>query len=197
MDDKSRAQAALAKVGAKTLDCPISGTGSQAIAKDLVIYASGDSAAIARVRDCYAAFTRAVHDVGAFGGSERGLVRRHRRRVDGGEFLERGAREREQPLFVVGQLHGKRVLIQDAAVDRRAVIQDGAEQPVFRHDHGAGIGQRLIDFTNAAFHANVAQIRTEVRARARCAVAIQAAALAFEQRLATCGVGPGGKSLLR
>ena len=67
LPDKMAFHDILAAAGHVPLDCPISGTGSQAIAKDLVIYASGDSAAIARVRPCYAAFTRAVHDVGAFG----------------------------------------------------------------------------------------------------------------------------------
>ncbi len=53
------------------LDCPISGTGSQAVTKDLVIYASGDPGAIEAARPCFAAFTRAVHDVGPFGNGTR------------------------------------------------------------------------------------------------------------------------------
>jgi len=49
------------------LDCPISGTGAQAERRDIVVYASGDSDAIAGLRPFFAAFTRAMHDVGAYG----------------------------------------------------------------------------------------------------------------------------------
>jgi 3-hydroxyisobutyrate dehydrogenase-like beta-hydroxyacid dehydrogenase len=61
----------LTAAGHTPLDCPISGTGAQAAARDLVIYASGDPAAIASLRPCWAAFTKAVHDVGAFGNGTR------------------------------------------------------------------------------------------------------------------------------
>lgn len=49
------------------LDCPLSGTGAQAVAKDLLVYASGDTAAIARCAPVFAGFARAHHDLGAFG----------------------------------------------------------------------------------------------------------------------------------
>jgi 3-hydroxyisobutyrate dehydrogenase-like beta-hydroxyacid dehydrogenase len=65
--DKQRAEAVLRKAGHITLDCPISGTGSQAKVKDLVVYASGDSKAIARTRNVFLGFARAVHDLGEFG----------------------------------------------------------------------------------------------------------------------------------
>ena len=57
----------LRKAGHVMLDCPVSGTGAQAKVKDLVVYASGDAAEIKRLRPMFAAFTRAVHDVGDFG----------------------------------------------------------------------------------------------------------------------------------
>jgi 3-hydroxyisobutyrate dehydrogenase-like beta-hydroxyacid dehydrogenase len=53
------------------LDCPISGTGSQAKTKDLVVYASGDSAAIRKLKPLFAGFARAAHDLGAFGNGSR------------------------------------------------------------------------------------------------------------------------------
>jgi 3-hydroxyisobutyrate dehydrogenase-like beta-hydroxyacid dehydrogenase len=65
--DKQRAEAVLRKAGHIALDCPISGTGSQAKVKDLVVYASGDSKAIARNRNVFLGFARAVHDLGEFG----------------------------------------------------------------------------------------------------------------------------------
>jgi putative dehydrogenase len=71
MEDKAKAERALRKAGHVLLDCPVSGTGSQAKVKDLVIYASGDSKAIRKLRPLFAAFTRAVHDLGPFGNGSR------------------------------------------------------------------------------------------------------------------------------
>src|SRR5262249_51047595 len=65
------AERTLRHAGHIMLDCPISGTGSQARVKDLVIYASGDSKAIARLKPLFAGFARAAHDVGAFGNGSR------------------------------------------------------------------------------------------------------------------------------
>jgi 3-hydroxyisobutyrate dehydrogenase-like beta-hydroxyacid dehydrogenase len=67
LDDKTRAERALKKAGHVPLDCPISGTGAQAAVKDLVVYASGDSKAIARLKPMFLGFSRAMHDLGAFG----------------------------------------------------------------------------------------------------------------------------------
>jgi 3-hydroxyisobutyrate dehydrogenase-like beta-hydroxyacid dehydrogenase len=61
----------LRKPGHVTLDCPVSGTGAQAAAKDIVIYASGDNKTIARLRPMFAAFSRAAYDVGEFGNGSR------------------------------------------------------------------------------------------------------------------------------
>jgi putative dehydrogenase len=71
IEDKSRAEAALRKAGHVMLDCPMSGTGAQANVKDLVVYASGGSAEIKKLKPVFAGFTRAVHDVGAFGNGSR------------------------------------------------------------------------------------------------------------------------------
>ena len=71
IDDKLRAERALRKAGHVMLDCPVSGTGSQAQVKDLVIYASGDSRTIRRLRPLFAGFSRAMHDLGAFGNGSR------------------------------------------------------------------------------------------------------------------------------
>ena len=69
--DKERAEAALKKAGHITLDCPVSGTGAQAAVKDLVIYASGDSKSIAKLKPLFLAFSKSVHDLGAFGNGSR------------------------------------------------------------------------------------------------------------------------------
>ncbi len=71
LEDKTAAEAALRKAGHVLLDCPVSGTGIQAKAKDLVIYASGGAAEIKRLRPLFADFTRAVHDLGEFGNGSR------------------------------------------------------------------------------------------------------------------------------
>jgi 3-hydroxyisobutyrate dehydrogenase-like beta-hydroxyacid dehydrogenase len=67
LDDKQRAEAALRKAGHVVLDCPVSGTGAQAKTKDLVVYASGDSAAIRKSKRLFSGFTRGLYDLGAFG----------------------------------------------------------------------------------------------------------------------------------
>ncbi len=71
IEDKSRAESALRKAGHVMLDCPMSGTGAQAKVKDLVVYASGGSAEIKKLKPLFAGFTRAVHDVGEFGNGSR------------------------------------------------------------------------------------------------------------------------------
>jgi 3-hydroxyisobutyrate dehydrogenase-like beta-hydroxyacid dehydrogenase len=71
LDDKFRAERALRKAGHIALDCPVSGTGSQAAVKDLVIYASGDSKTIGKLKPVFAGFSRGVYDVGAFGNGSR------------------------------------------------------------------------------------------------------------------------------
>jgi L-threonate 2-dehydrogenase len=69
--DKQRAERALRKAGHMPLDCPISGTGSQAAVRDLVVYASGDKKAIAKLKPMFLGFSRAVHDLGEFGNGSR------------------------------------------------------------------------------------------------------------------------------
>ncbi|HKC43251.1 MAG TPA: NAD(P)-binding domain-containing protein, partial [Burkholderiales bacterium] len=47
LDAKQSAREVIERTGATMLDCPLSGTGAQARAKDLVVYASGSRAAYA------------------------------------------------------------------------------------------------------------------------------------------------------
>ena len=61
----------LAETGKILLDVPLSGTGAQAVTKDLVVYASGDSAAIAGLSDVFEGFSRAHYDLGEFGNGSR------------------------------------------------------------------------------------------------------------------------------
>jgi L-threonate 2-dehydrogenase len=78
LDDKMQVKAILEKAGHVALDCPMSGTGAQAAAKDLVVYASGGNAAIARLRPLFLGFARLVHDLGAFGnGSKMKFIANH------------------------------------------------------------------------------------------------------------------------
>jgi len=65
--DKQKAERVLRTAGHTLLDCPVSGTGSQAATGDLVIYASGDRKAIAAVEPMFAGFSRKTYDVGVFG----------------------------------------------------------------------------------------------------------------------------------
>ena len=65
--DKQKAERVLAAAGHLLLDCPVSGTGSQAATGDLVIYASGDRKVIAALQPMFSGFSRKTYDVGEFG----------------------------------------------------------------------------------------------------------------------------------
>jgi 3-hydroxyisobutyrate dehydrogenase-like beta-hydroxyacid dehydrogenase len=71
LDDKTEIQRLLEAAGHTALDCPLSGTGAQAQTGDLVVFASGDSAAIASLMPMFAGFSREAHDLGAFGNGSR------------------------------------------------------------------------------------------------------------------------------
>lgn len=53
--------------GITVLDCPISGTGAQAAAKDISVYASGDASAVKRCAAIFKGFARSMHYCGEFG----------------------------------------------------------------------------------------------------------------------------------
>jgi putative dehydrogenase len=69
--DKLRFEAILKQAGHVALDCPLSGTGAQAKMRDLIVYASGDSAAIARCAALFADFAKQSADLGTFGNGSR------------------------------------------------------------------------------------------------------------------------------
>jgi 3-hydroxyisobutyrate dehydrogenase/glyoxylate/succinic semialdehyde reductase len=69
--DKLRFEAALRQAGHVALDCPLSGTGAQAKNRDLIVYASGDSNAIAQCKDLFADFAKQSADLGSFGNGSR------------------------------------------------------------------------------------------------------------------------------
>jgi putative dehydrogenase len=69
--DKLRFESLLKKAGHIALDCPLSGTGAQAKMRDLVVYASGDSKAIAQCAGLFADFAKQSADLGAFGNGSR------------------------------------------------------------------------------------------------------------------------------
>ncbi|HEY1795332.1 MAG TPA: NAD(P)-dependent oxidoreductase [Stellaceae bacterium] len=71
IEAKEAARERLAAAGMKLLDCPISGTGAQAVNRDLAIFASGDEAAHLGCRAVFAAIARVTHYVGAFGNGSR------------------------------------------------------------------------------------------------------------------------------
>jgi 3-hydroxyisobutyrate dehydrogenase-like beta-hydroxyacid dehydrogenase len=71
ISDKEKALRVLNKAGHVMLDTPVSGTGSQAAAGDLVFYASGDTAAVRKIKPVLESFGRHMYDVGAFGNGSR------------------------------------------------------------------------------------------------------------------------------
>jgi len=78
ISDKKEAHDALAKNGTILLDCPISGTGAQAINKDLSVYVSGDERASEMCQDVLKGFANHIFYVGEFGnGSKMKFVANH------------------------------------------------------------------------------------------------------------------------
>jgi putative dehydrogenase len=69
--DKLRFEEILTKARHIALDCPLSGTGAQAKNRDLVVYASGDSSAIAHCMPLFADFAKQSADLGAYGNGSR------------------------------------------------------------------------------------------------------------------------------
>lgn len=64
---KEAARARVAPTGAVLLDCPVSGTGAQAAAGDLVVFMSGEEEACERLRPALAPLARDIRHVGPFG----------------------------------------------------------------------------------------------------------------------------------
>jgi L-threonate 2-dehydrogenase len=72
---KERCRQLLHDAGAELLDCPLSGTGAQALERDVVVYGSGNENAFERVRPVLESFSRSVRYLGPFGrGSTMKLV---------------------------------------------------------------------------------------------------------------------------
>jgi 3-hydroxyisobutyrate dehydrogenase/glyoxylate/succinic semialdehyde reductase len=69
--DKLGFETILKQAGHIALDCPLSGTGAQAKMRDLVVYASGDGAAITRCKELFSDFAKQSADLGAFGNGSR------------------------------------------------------------------------------------------------------------------------------
>jgi 3-hydroxyisobutyrate dehydrogenase-like beta-hydroxyacid dehydrogenase len=67
IDEKEKARRTLAAKGITLLDCPLSGTGAQARAKDLVIFISGEKSGAKKAEPFFSGFTRAHYYLGEFG----------------------------------------------------------------------------------------------------------------------------------
>lgn len=71
IEDKQRNYDKLAEVGVTFLDTPLSGTGAQAVNKDLVVYFSGDENTAQDCAEIVEGFARAHYYVGEFGNGSR------------------------------------------------------------------------------------------------------------------------------
>ncbi len=69
--DKLDFEVTLKAAGHIALDCPLSGTGAQAKVRDLIVYASGDSKAIAACMGLFADFAGQSADLGRYGNGSR------------------------------------------------------------------------------------------------------------------------------
>lgn len=102
---KLRNRDALAKQRITLLDCPLSGTGAQALTRDLAVYASGNAKAIRALHGVFEGFARVRYDVGDFGNGMRMklvanlLVAIHN--VSSAEAILMGARAGLDPATIV------------------------------------------------------------------------------------------------
>ena len=78
IEEKQAAHDALEEVGSILMDCPISGTGAQAINKDLSVYVSGEKIALDKCETILNGFANSIFYVGEFGnGSKMKFVANH------------------------------------------------------------------------------------------------------------------------
>lgn len=68
---KTKARDTLARGGTILLDCPISGTGAQAVTRDLAVYGSGDEDAFNACKAVFDGIARSSYYVGEFGNGSR------------------------------------------------------------------------------------------------------------------------------
>lgn len=68
---KERVREVMEPLGAVVIDAPVSGTGLQAAAAEIVIYASGDSETLERIRPVFDAIGKATFELGDFGNGSR------------------------------------------------------------------------------------------------------------------------------
>ncbi len=71
IEAKQEAFDALKPAGIQLLDCPLSGTGAQAVHKDLAVYASGDQRSFETCRLVFDGFARVAYYLGEFGNGSR------------------------------------------------------------------------------------------------------------------------------
>ena len=67
VNDKKAARDILKAQSIVMLDCPLSGTGAQAVVKDLTVYASGPPSVIRQMAPVFDGFAKNCFDLGAFG----------------------------------------------------------------------------------------------------------------------------------
>lgn len=67
LEDKEEARRRFAEAGIEMLDCPLSGTGAQAIHRDLTVFASGSASAIKTFMPVFKGFSKTQFNVGEFG----------------------------------------------------------------------------------------------------------------------------------
>lgn len=67
LDDKFKARDLLSALDIVMLDCPLSGSGSQALERDVLVFGSGPKDAYDRCLEVFKGFSRAPHHLGEFG----------------------------------------------------------------------------------------------------------------------------------
>ena len=116
------------------------------------------------------------------------LIRRHRRLLGDRDLANRGHVQEAQTRAGIEELDGKRVLIQEAAGDRRAVAHRHSDRTMIGSDVGAGIDNRSSQLDRAPDRPDLGERRSASSSHASDAVAVLTLPLACEERLALRGV---------
>ena len=130
---KEQAAVRLADLATELLDCPVSGTGQQALTRDLVVYASGDATAVTRCLPVLEAISTRVHQLGDFGlGTKMKLLANvlvgiHN--AAAAEMLAMAERAGIDPRWALS-------IVSDGAGQSRMLEQRGPNMA--RHDYGYG-----------------------------------------------------------
>lgn len=195
LDRKNDARQRLERHGIRMLDCPISGTGAQAEARDVAVYASGPQADVRKAWPVLEGFARKVWYVGEFGaGSKLKFVANHLvtiHNVAAAEAITLGLKSGLEPRLMLEALRSGAGTSRMLEVRGPLMLADDYDEPTMKCD----VYQKdidiigdfatrlrcptpLFDASRGLYSAALAQGRDKQDTAAVCAVLKQMAGLA-------------------